>query len=124
MSNEPVPDDVRDLIQRHIDSVAQLEALLFLRAYPTESWAASAIAERIYAPVDEIARGLTRLHDDGFVERDGDAYRYGCPDEMRLKADRLAEAYSRQLIPITNLVHAKPLSLRQFSNASRYRTKD
>ena len=38
MSDEPVPDDVRELILRHIDLVTQLEALLFFRARPGESW--------------------------------------------------------------------------------------
>lgn len=36
MSDEPAPDDVRDLIQRHIDSVAQLEDFLLLRDHPAD----------------------------------------------------------------------------------------
>ena len=32
------PTSIRELIQHHIDSVAQLEALLLLRAHPRERW--------------------------------------------------------------------------------------
>jgi DNA-binding MarR family transcriptional regulator len=122
MPYEPIPDDIRDLIQRHIDSVAQLEALLFLRARPSETLAASAIASRLYAPETELARSLAQLAQDGFLVRENDQYRYECAGEKRLSVDRLAEAYSRHLIPITNLIHAKPRNIRQFSDAFKFRT--
>jgi len=124
MSYEPIPDDIRDLIQRHIDSVAQLEALLFLRAHPANSWGVATIAAKLYAPEQEIARALAHLFADGFLTRDNDSYRYECPEPLRTRIDRLAEAYSRQLIPITNLIHAKPRNIRQFSDAFKFRTSD
>ena len=124
MSHEPIPEDVRDLIQRHIDSVAQLEALLFLRMRPSESLAASEIAGRLYAPEAELARSLAQLSQDGFLVREHDKYRYECSDEKRLRVERLAVAYSRHLIPITNLIHAKPRNIRQFSDAFKFRTGD
>lgn len=124
MSDEAVPDVVRDLIQRHIDSVSQLEALLLLRANPADSWAASLIARRLYAPEGDIVRALARLCADGFLERDHDTYRYDCSVEKREKVDRLAEVYSRHLITVTNLIHAKPRNIRQFSDAFKFRTDD
>lgn len=122
MPNEPVPDDVRDLILRHIDSVAQLEALLLLRAHPADSWPAGSIASRLYAPEGEIVRALARLCADGFLIREQETYRYECSAEKREGVDRLAEAYSRHLIPVTNLIHAKPRNIRQFSDAFKFRT--
>lgn len=122
MSNEPVPDDVRDLILRHIDSVAQLEALLLLRAHPADWWPAGSIAGRLYAPEGEIVRALARLCADGFLIREQETYRYECSAEKRERVDRLAEAYSRHLIPVTNLIHAKPRNIRQFSDAFKFRT--
>jgi hypothetical protein len=124
MSYEPIPNDVRDLIQRHIDSVAQLEALLFLRSRPSEALPAATIARRLYAPEVELARSLAQLAQDGFLVRESDAYRYYCSDEKRLKVDRLADTYSRHLIPITNLIHAKPRNIRQFSDAFKFRTDE
>lgn len=124
MSYEPIADDIRDLIQRHIDSVAQLEALLFLRVRPSESLGASEIASRLYAPENELSRALAQLSQDGFLVREDDKYRFECSDEMRVKVDRLAEAYSRHLITVTNLIHAKPRNIRRFSDAFRFRTGD
>ena len=124
MSSEPVPDDVRNLILRHIDSVAQLEALLLLRAHPADRWPAGSIAGRLYAPEGEIVRALARLCADGFLIREQETYRYECSAEKRERVDRLAEAYSRHLIPVTNLIHAKPRNIRQFSDAFKFRTDD
>jgi hypothetical protein len=121
MSDEPVPDGVRDLILRHIDSVAQLEALLLLRAHPADAWTAASTAKRLYAAEDEIVRALARLYADGFLIREQGGYRYGCSAEKQERVDRLAEAYSRHLIPVTNLIHAKPRNIRQFSDAFKFR---
>ena len=40
---------VRDLIVRHIDSVVQLEALLFLHARSSAKWDVASMAKRLYA---------------------------------------------------------------------------
>lgn len=124
MSDEPVPDDVRDLILRHIDSVAQLEALLLLRAQPANAWTAASTASRLYAPEGEIVHALARLCADGFLVREQEMYRYECSVEKRERVDRLAEAYSRHLIPVTNLIHAKPRNIRRFSDAFKFRTDE
>ena len=124
MSDEPVPDDVRDLILRHIDSVAQLEALLLLRAHPADAWTADSTASRLYGPEGEIVHALARLCADGFLVREQETYRYECSVEKRERVDRLAEAYSRHLIPVTNLIHAKPRNIRRFSDAFKFRTDD
>ena len=76
MSEEPLPEEVRDLILRHIDTVAQLEALLFFRERPTERWDAGSVAKRLYAPADEMAAALTGLCNDGFLVREGKLYHY------------------------------------------------
>ena len=124
MSYEPISNDIRDLIQRHIDSVVQLEALLFLRTCPSDTLPAAAIAGRLYAPEAEIGSALARLSADGFLARESDGYRYQCSDELRARVDRLADAYSRHLIAVTNLIHARPRNVRQFSDAFKFRTGD
>jgi hypothetical protein len=121
MSNDPVPADVLELIAKHIDSVGQLEALLFLRSRPAESWDPGSIAKRLYAPEHDIAQGLAALCREGFIVEAEHGYRFQCSGELRTGVDRLAEAYARQLIPITNLIHAKPRNIRLFSEAFRFR---
>ena len=121
MSDEPVPEDVRELILRHIDSVAQLEALLFFRARPGESWQSGSVAKRLYAPAGEMTRSLESLCNAGFLRRDSSAYLYDCSAENQVTVDRLATAYARYLIPITNLIHSKPRNIKAFADAFKFR---
>ncbi len=48
-------------------------------------------------------------------------YRYECASEARQKVDRLASVYSRHLIPVTNMIHAKPRRIREFADAFKFR---
>jgi len=122
MADDPIPGDLQDFIVRYIDSIAQLEALLLLRAHPSESWDAKRTAARLYAGAAEVSELLTRLCADGFLALHEGAYRYACRSpEQQAMVDRLAEAYSRRLIPVTNLIHAKPRRIREFSDAFKFR---
>jgi hypothetical protein len=122
MAVEPVPGDVRDFILRYIDSVAQLEALLLLRGNPDERWDVSKAAKRLYASEEETAGVLTQLCEDGLLSADEGVYRYDCATaDLRSIVDRLADVYSRHLIPVTNIIHAKPRRIRQFADAFRFR---
>ena len=121
MTDQPVPNDVRIFIQRHIDSVAQLEALLLLRANPGEEWAAGKIADRLYTTEEEILAVLARLCGDGLLSCRNGIFRYECGAEEQRMVDRLADVYSRQLIPVTNMIHAKPRRIREFADAFKFR---
>jgi hypothetical protein len=121
MSHQPVPEDVRDLILRHIHSVAQLEALLFLRGRPGESWDTGSIARRLYAPADEVATALGDLCSAGFLRRDDAGFRYDGSPGQQATVERLAAAYARHLIPITHLIHGKPRNITAFSDAFKFR---
>ena len=115
--SEEIPADIRSFIARYIDSVAQLEALLLLRDSPSESWTADKVAKRLYTTGTDCEHVLARLCDDGLLSCSDGIYRYGCEAMLAAAVDRLAEAYRRQLIPITNLIHAKPRRIREFADA-------
>lgn len=122
MAVEPVPGEVRDFILRYIDSVAQLEALLLLRGNPDERWDVGTAAKRLYASEEETAGVLTQLCEDGLLSASDGVYRYDCATaDLRDIVDRLADVYSRHLIPVTNIIHAKPRRIRQFADAFRFR---
>lgn len=121
MSDEPLPEQVRDLILRHIDTVAQLEALLFLRERPAEQWDALSIANRLYAPAGDMAAALAGLANDGFLKRERELYRYAPTSDYDARVGALAKAYARQLITITHLIHSKPRNIRAFSDAFKFR---
>ncbi len=121
MTNDAIPDDVRDFISRHIDSIAQLEALLLLRANPETGRDVAYVAARLYSNDEEISKVLTRLSEDGLLSYQGGLYRYESAAEMEESVRRLAETYRRHLIPVTNVIHAKSRRIREFADAFKIR---
>jgi hypothetical protein len=121
MAEAGIPKQVQRFIAGHIDSVGQLEALLLLRS-DGRSWPAAQVAERLYVGEAETVEMLGRLCSSGLVVRCSEAYRYECrTEELRGMVDDLAQLYARQLIPITNLIHAKTRRIRGFADAFRFR---
>jgi hypothetical protein len=116
-----VPVDVRDFILRHIDSVSQLEGLLLLRANPDKVWNAADAAARVYANDQEITDLFERLGAEGFFIRQDDGYRYDGNNPADAVVGRLAKEYAHRLIPITNMIHAKPRRIRQFADAFKFK---
>lgn len=121
MAESGIPHHVRRFIKSHIDSVGELEALLLLRSEP-RGWKADQVAARLYASEAETIEFLDRLRSADLLDCHGGIYRYECrTEELRRMVDELASLYGRLLIPITNLVHAKPRRIRQFADAFRLR---
>ena len=122
MSDDPIPADLRDFILRYIDSVAHLEALLLLRAHPETAWEPLAVAARLYTRAEQAGEVLAQLCDERLLDREEGLYRYrGQPSEHIAMIDRLADAHTKQLIAITNLIHGKPRRIRQFADAFKFR---
>jgi hypothetical protein len=117
MVGDGIPAELRAFIIRSIDSVGQLEALLLLRADPDTHWDVVHLARRLYVDEVEAAAILAHLVEQGFVLPEGGAHRYDRANKQALSVERLAEAHARQLIPITNLIHAKPRGIRAFADA-------
>lgn len=123
MADELIPQDVRDFIQRHIDSIAQLEALMLLFKQPGERWTRSKVATHLYISDEQASVALEQLCADALVVSVDDLY--GLNDDrdagQRTLVERLAVHYSRHLIPVTNLVHGKPSAARAFAAAFKLR---
>ena len=122
MADELIPPDVRGFIQRHIDSIAQLEALLLLLHQPHVEWTATGVAAHLYIDTDQAAQVLQQLCDDGLAGcKDGTYWFNGEVPHQRAIVQRLAVLYASHLIPVTNLVHAKPSAARAFAAAFKLR---
>jgi hypothetical protein len=122
LADDIIPEDLRDFILRHIDSIAQLEALLLLRRKPEEFWTAEASAKRLYISEADAKNVLDRLCADGLLSCSENLYRFaGQSDEQCQMVERLADTYSRHLIQVTNLIHTKPRRLREFADAFKIR---
>jgi hypothetical protein len=117
MVDDGIPAELRDFIVRSIDSVGQLEALLLLRADPDKAWDVAQLAQRLYVNEAEAAAIFAHLVEQSFVIATAGSTRYDPENTQNRLIDQLAEAYARQLIPITNLIHAKPRGIRAFADA-------
>jgi hypothetical protein len=118
MPDDALPAELRGFLEDHIDSIAQLEALLLLRKAPEVVWDPQAAAKRLYVGDAESLAVLAHLAAHGLIRRDGGGYRFDPrSDELLRAASLLADYYRTHLIPITNLIHAKPRRIRQFADA-------
>ena len=122
MTDDLISADVRDFILKHIDSVAQLEALLLIRKERDKAWSAADAAGRLYiseAAAGEIFAWLVAI---GLCSVDGGIYRYAPGPELQAKTlDALSATYARYLIPVTGLIHEKPSQIQKFADAFRFR---
>lgn len=110
MVEDPITPEVRHFIVVNIDSIAQLEALLILRADPAGIWDESAVAKRLYISEQETSTLLAGLCERGLVAAGASdslqyTYRPASGDMARL-VDHLAEVYSKHLVQVTNLIHS------------------
>jgi hypothetical protein len=128
MGEALIPEEVQVFLLQHLDSIAQLEALLLLRADPACVWSAEALAKRLYIPPQEAATVLERLATDSFLTTSQDvpdSYQYHpASDELAHMVDRIAALYAQYLIPVTNLIHSKPRSrVQEFADAFKLRRR-
>lgn len=126
MTDDVVPEDVKQFLLEHFDSIAQWEGLLLFRSNPEEQWGVDAIAKRLYISEADAGKILADLTQQNFLipaRNEPGLYQYGpkSPDLERM-IGRVAELYSRYLVPITNLIHSKPKTrIQEFADAFRIR---
>jgi len=115
---DQLPPEVEHFIIRHIDSVAELEALLLTRSSGAP-WDAERLASRLYISTTTAREVLSALHRKHLLDQTEGLFTYApASARLRASAEALAAAYARFLIPITRLIHGKPpSSLRAFSDA-------
>jgi hypothetical protein len=129
MAEHIIPEDIARFILEKIESVAQLEALLLFRGNQEKEWSVKALAARLYISDEQTAQLLLGLSAQGFVSatpEEPSVFRYQPGSaELHEKLERLAEFYSKHLVPITNLIHSKPKPrIQQFADAFRLRKDD
>lgn len=121
-----IPEDVRRFVLTSIPSVPFLEALLIFHAKPDASLSVPEIARALYLQPPTAAELMKELCLAGLLtvcEPRNDAYRYAPIDaNLARLVDRLASAYSEDLIGITNLIHgASRKAAQSFADAFRIR---
>jgi len=121
MPKQYVPDEVREFITKHIDSVAQIEALLLISSGPDECWSTRQIAERLYTSDEEAARALEELRAGGLLVCTEGNYSLNASAENVDMIRRLQEAHARCLVPVTDVIHRKSRNEASARNMLRVR---
>lgn len=127
MEKVPFPEELRRFVLTSIPSVPFLEALLLLRANPTQEWHADTLAQRLYVR-ERTAHGLLEdLRRAGMIAPcpapNGQCYQYH-PSSSMLgeRIDALADLYARQLVEVTLLIHSSlDRKAQQFADAFKLR---
>ena len=127
MNHPPIPEEVRRFVLTSVPSVPFLEALLLLRADPAQAWDGAMLAGRLYIRERTGDDLLDSLCTAGMAQRDaaldGAPCRYAPSSALlRARIDLLADAYARQLVDITHLIHSSlERKAHQFADAFRLR---
>ncbi|MFC5462952.1 hypothetical protein [Massilia niabensis] len=127
MENVPFPEDLRRFVLTSIPSVPFLEALLLLRANPTQQWQSATLAGRLYVRERTAEALLEDLARAGMAARcagpPDDCYQYQpSSPQLRERIDALADLYSRHLVEVTVLIHSSlDRKAQQFADAFRLR---
>lgn len=119
-----VADEVRRFVLTSVPSVPYLEALLLLRAEPARRWDASAVAARLYIGEAGAGELLVAMQQAGIAapaQGGGCTYSPASP-ELRAVVDALAQAYSDDLVGVTDLIHSRvDRRAQKFADAFRWR---
>jgi len=117
------PADVRRFIERHIETLAQLELLLLIHSENSRLWTLSEISQALSFPPTMSAELLQSLSAHGFVTEVETCYQYRSIDpESDQLICKLGETYRVRRVAVTNEIYAKPLNrLKSFSDAFRFR---
>lgn len=123
--NEDFPADIKQFIADHVDSVAQLELLLLLRADPGRDWTADEAGRDLYSAPDVTALQLADLQARAFVTGGPrpDSFRFHpqTAEQDQLLA-RLADLYRDRRVAVITAIYSKPVDkIRSFADAFRLR---
>ena len=76
MPGQPLPAELQEFLAKHIDSIAQLEALLLLREGSDVVWDVQTTAKRLYIGEQEAEEVVGLLAGHGFIVFEESGYRY------------------------------------------------
>lgn len=126
MNQALIPDSVKRFILLHIRSVPYLEAMLLLRDHASQAWDYRQVSQRLYLSDNNAKSLLAELEADGVLRADDSKpahYHYDPKTPLlREEIDRLATIYAKNLVEVSNLIHAKTnKKAQQFADAFIWR---
>ncbi|HUG66491.1 MAG TPA: hypothetical protein VMM76_01990 [Pirellulaceae bacterium] len=120
------PLELRQFIDRNVESIVQLETLLLLRRDPSRGWNADQIAKSLYISAEMSRALIADLSGRGFVKPLPSAeamYSYQPADpEADLLIGQLAKFYDERRVAVISLIYSKPVNkVQTFADAFRLR---
>jgi predicted transcriptional regulator len=130
---EDISPELKRFIHNTINSVEQLEVLLFLMSNAERDWSAAQISEKTRMAEESVASKLQELHAAQLLTLQGTSsssaaplYRYAPTTEALAQevATSLDRAYKERKDTVIQLIFSKPMeNIRVFADAFRIRRK-
>ena len=125
MAEPEISRELRELIDRHIRSIDEVEALLCLYHSPGEAFTAQAVAAKCNKSEEDVAEDLRELTERGFLvlDRFDNTYTYtGRSAALNDVIDQLARLYNERPVSLIHAIYERPsTSVRSFAEAFRIR---
>jgi hypothetical protein len=124
VSSTGISEEVKRFIIDHINSVEQLEVLLFLRSNEDKEWDAGGVSRELRIDPVSAATRLDDLCRQGLLAvRTSTLYRYSPKTrELEQAVRELAETYENHRFSVINMIFSKPIDkIRSFADAFRIR---
>lgn len=126
MASIELTNDLRRFINS-IASIPHLEVMLLLHQAPQQTWSVATVAQRIYVSdmqAESMLRDLCNAKICQCISADAGEFTYS-PEfpELAQLIDQLAEYYPRNLIKVTNMIHAKSAAgqrVQMFADAFKF----
>jgi hypothetical protein len=109
MTGLDLPQAVRYLIARYIDSVQQVEILRLLAREPDREWTTGEVSRALRIAPDPCEAWLARFAEAGLVARGRGVYRHGTPvDGAPGPVEELLECFGARRLAIIDFIYSKP----------------
>ena len=126
MPESVIPKHIREFVANYIDSIAELEALLLLRAHSPHELKATELAARLYISDAEALWILRNLTKKALLKiNQKKEFRYAANEAQESMMLELKDVHSQFLVPLTHFIHPKNNhKIQQFADAFRIRKND
>ena len=119
MIGKDLPEDVKQFLFAHIESVEQIEVLLLMRQNKEKWWSAKNISDELRNSASSVANRLKTIKNLGLTEEnEAGQFRYNPsrPDDA-LTVDRLAEVYKVSKHRVLEVIFSPMKRARNFADA-------
>jgi hypothetical protein len=117
--------ELRELIDRHLRSLDEVEVLLCLYHSRGEGFTVEAVAAKCNKPEEDVAEDLRELTESGFLVLDSfeKTYTYSVRNAaLNDVVDQLAHLYNERPVSLIHAIYERPsTSVRSFAEAFRLR---